>query len=102
MAHDETVKKHIQAYLTNLPTGKSDTKKAADAINSTIFLPIGPQTCKPISIRTVRRWLFKARVAAHNCQEGGLHGWPWRTDVVEYRIMSFCLQWPSSSSHGAV
>ena len=83
--HDETVKKHIQAYLTNLPTGKVTPKRLQIAINSTIFAELGLKPAKPISIRTVRRWLLKLGWRHTTVKKGVYMDGHERTDVVEYR-----------------
>ena len=99
--HDETVKKHIQAYLTNLPTGKVTPKRLQIAVNSTIFAKLGLKPAKPISIRTVCRWLLKLGWRHTTVKKGVYMDGHERADVVEYRNNVFLPAMAKFEAHMA-
>lgn len=83
--HDEDVRKHVQQYLSNLPTGKVTPKALVKHVDTIIFPTLGITPAKPLSIRTGCRWLIKLGWRHSLIKKGIYMDGHEREDVVKYR-----------------
>jgi hypothetical protein len=87
--HDETVKKKVLDYLTNLPTGKVTPSALQKHINNVIFPELNIKPKKPLTVRTARRWLIKLGWRHTLVKKGVYMDGHERADVVQYRNNEF-------------